>query len=122
MDFKQQAHDIINGKSEAPNQLVEFLVKRTIESRDEGNSLLSKIKETERVLGVMRRRTQELQGAVNSYFEDIETWLSKEAALDAEAVDDSANKGKSNGESKPFTDEERKALLDGKEDPKIPAP
>ena len=122
MDCKQQARNILEDKAEAPNQFVEFLVKRAKESRDEGTQLVAKIKEAKGMLAIMQNRAQELQGAINTYVEDIETWLAKESGLDAEAAAASTAEGKPNGKSKPFTDEERKALL-GKEDgPKTPAP
>ena len=107
MDFKKQAQDILAGKAKAPNQLIEFLTNRAIESRDEGNALITKIQEAEAILTVMRKRRQEIKGAVISYVEDIETLLTKDD--DSETVD-SEEPDKGNGKSKPFTNKERKEL------------
>ncbi len=109
--IKQQVRDILGGKTKAPNPFIEFLVKRATESRDEGNQLVTKIKEAEGMLGVMRRRSQELKGATASYVEDIETWLAKGDNGD-DQTDTGEEPGKSNGSSETFTDEERKALMD----------
>lgn len=103
MDFKERTMKILKGDEEAPTEFIAYLSKRATESRDTGNKLVGQVQKGEASLAVLRSQIQQLKGACDGYISDIELFLEKE--------DQPEETDKGNGETKPFTDKERKELL-----------
>ena len=101
---------IAEGKLEAPTLIMTYLSEKWRAAHDEREVMGQNLVELRRKVQALHSRHTELMGVCKEYRDN----LREEYAAHLQASEDKG--GKSNGEAK-FTDEERRALLDGDKPP-----
>lgn len=75
--FNERLQDLIDGKVEPPNEMVRYLLEKVKATKKEHDELTQNLTNAKNAIVNMERRMLIVQGANNSYIEDIRTWDKK---------------------------------------------
>lgn len=76
-----ELRDLVDGKTKPPNETVAYLLGRLKTCKENGEQLVAQANSLEQRVGQLRMKANQLQGAINSYADDLRAALRGEPAL-----------------------------------------